>query len=137
MRTVEEELELANRYVDYWKSELRLDHFDFEVVIRRPEEESSQGSCKSHPSFHRQKIWIPHPNDRTREDDLRFIRDLEITIVHELLHTKEFVWRKHPKIDKVFEEDEWVTSMHEDYLDAVAEAIVRARRQMRRVEDAE
>ena len=52
--------------------------------------------------------------------------------MHELLHTKEAPWRDHPKVYEVLDKDVWLKGLHEDSLDAVAEALVRARRGIRR-----
>ena len=88
--------------------------------------------CKIAFGRHRQKIELRHTSERTERDKTIFRRDLEVVIVHELLHTKETPWRDHPSVDKVFEDDKWLRGLHEDSLDAVAEALVRARRGMRR-----
>ena len=134
MATAEEgELSEAKDYVGYWQRELRLDHMDFEVMLGNVEEMGDKlGNCKMSPSRHRQKIIIRHPNERTAADVAVFRRDLEVVIVHELLHTKEFLWRDHPKVVTVMDEDVWLNRLHEDSLDAVAEALVRARRGIRR-----
>ncbi len=127
--TGERELNQAREYLAYWQRQLRLDHFDFEVILMMPEENSGYlGNCKMAPGCHRQKIQIRHPDDRTEKDKTFFRRDLEVVIVHELLHTKEATWRDHPKVSAVMEEDKWLRQLHEDSLDAFSEAMVRARR---------
>lgn len=123
------ELNQAQEYVSYWKSQLRLDHIDFEIVLYSPEENNGNlATCKISFPRHRQKIRIMHPSDRSERDKEVFRRGLEVAIVHELLHTKEMPWRDHPSIEEVFEKDKWLKELHEDSLDAVAEALVRARR---------
>ena len=117
------ELEQAQEYLSYWQPQLRLDHVDIEIYIMRPEERehSILADCRQSPPYHTQKIKIRNPSDRTERDGEYFRRDLEVCVVHELLHTKEI-------IDK----DEWLNQLHEDSLDAIAEALVRARRGMKR-----
>ena len=125
----ERELNEARAHLAYWQRQLRLDHYDFKVIVMNPEENGDYlGNCKFAPGRHLQKIAIRHPEDRTERDKEVFRRDLEVVIVHELLHTKEATWRDHPKINAVLDEDKWLKNLHEDSLDAVAEALVRARR---------
>ena len=129
--TPEEQQELAKAYdyLSYWRSQLRLDHIDFEVVFMNPEEDNHHlAVCKIATSRHQQKIEIRHPSQKCDRDKTFFRRDLEVVIVHELLHTKEAPWRDHPVIDEPFTKDKWLVQLHEDSLDAVAEALVRARR---------
>lgn len=129
----EQELAAAREYLTYWQRALRLDHFDIEVVLGNKEEMNENlGNCKVAPSRHRQKILIRHPDDRTATDLADFRRDLEVVVVHELLHTKEFPWRDHPKVSEAMDGDKWLVRLHEDSMDAIAEALVRARRGMKR-----
>jgi hypothetical protein len=131
--TEDQELKQAYEYLSYWQRELRLDHIDFEIFVIAPEENKNNlADCKVAPGRHQQKIGIRHPIDRKERDKFYFRRELEVTIVHELLHTKEFTWRDHPSIDAAFEKDKWLVELHEDSLDAVAEAMVRARRGIKR-----
>ena len=123
------ELRQANEYLAYWKPQLRLDHMDFELVFSNAEEDRGHlAVCKIAPSRHMQKIEIRHPSQRCERDGEFFRRDLECVIVHELLHTKECPWRDHPSVEDLFQKDKWLISLHEDSLDAIAEALVRARR---------
>jgi hypothetical protein len=129
----EKELAAAREHLGYWQRELRLDHIDFEIILMAPEDNNGNlGDCKHSFGRHRQKIRLYNPADRTDKDRAVFRRDLEVVIVHELLHTKEMPWRDHPKVDEIFDKDKWLEGLHEDSLDAVAEALVRARRGMRR-----
>jgi hypothetical protein len=129
----DQELAAARGHLEYWQRELRLDHIDFEIMLYNPGESDDQlGTCKVAPSKHRQKIILRNPRDRSEGDLAVFRHDLEVVIVHELLHTKEFPWRDHPAVGRVMDEDKWLRGLHEDSLDAVAEALVRARRGMRR-----
>lgn len=128
------ELEQAQEYLSYWQPQLRLDHVDIEIYIMRPEERehSILADCRQSPPYHTQKIKIRNPSDRTERDGEYFRRDLEVCVVHELLHTKEIPWYDHPKVKEVIDKDEWLNQLHEDSLDAIAEALVRARRGMKR-----
>lgn len=129
----EQELKQAYEYLSVWQRELRLDHVDFEIVFNSPEESNGHlATCKIAYGRHRQKIELRHPSERTERDSTVFRRDLEVVIVHELLHTKETPWRDHPSVEKVFVDDKWMAGLHEDSLDAIAEALVRARRGMKR-----
>jgi hypothetical protein len=129
----DKELQQAREYLSYWRPQLRLDHIDFTLIFQNVEENGNElANCKVAPSKHRQKISLRHPSQRTDADKEDFRRDLEVVIVHELLHTKEFPWRDHPKVDAVIDEDRWLNRLHEDSLDAIAEALVRARRGIRR-----
>jgi hypothetical protein len=122
------ELNQAVEYISYWKPQLRLDHIDFELYVKSPGEYITKlADCLVAPSRHRQKIGLRNPKDRSERDRDIFRHDLEVAVVHELLHTKEMLWRDHPKVDEVFK-DKWLEELHEDSLDAVAEALVRARR---------
>lgn len=127
------ELNQAYEYLAYWQPQLRLDHIDFEIVLYSPEEHNGHlATCKVAPARHRQKIELRHPSDRTERDRGVFRRDPEVVVVHELIHTKEMLWRDHPSVDEVFEKDKWLAGLHEDSMDAIAEALVRARRGIQR-----
>ena len=127
------ELQHAKDCLAYWQPQLRLNHIDFEIVFSNPEESSGHlAVCKIAYGRHRQKIELRHPSERTERDKTVFRRELEVVIVHELLHTKETPWRDHPSVDKIFIEDKWLAGLHEDSIDAIAEALVRARRGMTR-----
>ena len=114
-------------------SHVVLDHVDFEIMLANPgEARGNLATCKIAFSRHRQKIELRHPSERNESDKGDFRRDLEVVIVHELLHTKEMLWRDHPAVDKIFVDDKWLNGLHEDSLDAIAEALVRARRGINR-----
>jgi len=125
----DKELQQAKEYLSYWQRQLRLDHIDFEIFLMIPGEDNDQvANCKINPSRHRQKIGLRHPSQRSERDKDIFRHDLEVCIVHELLHTKEASWRDHPNVVTVLDDDKWLHDRHEDSLDAVSEALVRARR---------
>jgi hypothetical protein len=133
--TPQEEWELAHAKdcLVYWQRQLRLDHIDFEIVFANPEEDNGHlAVCKIAFRRHQQKIEIRHPSQKCERDQFFFRRDPEVVVVHELLHSKETPWRDHPSVDDVFAKDKWLTQLHEDSLDAIAEALVRARRGINR-----
>ena len=128
----EKEIALAKEYLAYWKPQLRLDHIDFEIAIGVSGEMGNKmANCNFSPLYHRQKLMIRHPEDRTLSDKRFFRCDLEVYLVHELLHTKEFLWRDHPSA-KPLDDDKWLKQLHEDSMDAIAEALVRVRRGLTR-----
>ncbi len=123
------EINEAYGYLSYWQRQLRLDHLDISIEIMRPSEKRGTLADSSEaPPYHCQRLRIRHPEDRTESDRKIFRFDLEVCIVHELLHTKEIPWRDNPKVKEIIDKDEWLKQLHEDSLDAVAEALVRARR---------
>lgn len=131
----EKELALAKEYLAYWKPQLRLDHVDIEIALGSPEEMGSKlANCNMAPRYHQQKIMLRHPADRSSSDERFLRRDLEVCLVHELLHTKEFPWRDHPAVEKAIDEDKWLKQLHEDSMDAIAEALVRVRRGLTRTQ---
>lgn len=116
-------------YLAFWKRELRLDHWDIEMRYAAVDEITSQGtSCAAR--YHRAQILLRSPQDRCPDDDSRFRLDYEVIVVHELLHILESVWRDNPKVEEVLDKDEWIRRLHENTLDATAEALVRVRRGM-------
>jgi len=129
----EKELSLAKEYLAYWQPQLRLDHFDFEFFLMPPGENGGKlANCNFAPERHRQKIGLRHPTQRSERDLGSLRSDLEVCVVHELLHTKEFPWRDHPNVAKALDDDKWLKELHEDSMDAIAEALVRVRRGLTR-----
>lgn len=122
-----QKIEELKEIMKFWQRELRLDHWDIEIRFAAKEElYYSQGnSCAGR--YHRAQIRLKPESERTRDEIDRFLLDYEVVIVHELLHIKESVWRDNPKVEEVLDKDEWIRRLHEDSLDATAEALVRAR----------
>lgn len=116
-------------YLAFWKRELRLDHWDIEMRYAAVDEITSMGnSCAAR--YHRAQILLRSPQDRCPDDESRFRLDYEVIVVHELIHILESVWRDNPKVEEVLDKDEWIRRLHENTLDATAEALVRVRRGM-------
>lgn len=129
--TENEELQQASEHLSYWKRQLRLDHWDIEMRYAAVDEIRSMGNSFA-ARYHRAQILLRSPQDRCPDDESRFRLDYEVIIVHELLHILESVWRDNPKVEEVLDKDEWIKRLHEDTLDATAEALVRARRGIQR-----
>lgn len=119
--------EIKSQYLDFWQRELRLDHWDIECRFANTDEIDSMGrSCAAR--YHRAQILLRPEVDRCPDDNSRFRLDFEVIVVHELIHIKESQWRDNPRVVDILDKDEWVQRLHEDSLDAIAEALVRARR---------
>jgi hypothetical protein len=124
----DKELQQAKEYLSYWQPQLRLDHIDFELVLMIPEENKNQlANCKVNLSRHRQKIALRHPSQRSEIDRSDFRRDLEVSVVHELLHIVNSVWMDKGGIPKAME-NEVLAELENNANDTIAEALVRARR---------
>lgn len=110
----------------YWQRELRLDHWDIEMRFANVDEIPGHGQSSS-ARYHRGVILLRPTQDRCPDDNSRFRLSYEVIIVHELLHILESVWRDNPKVEEVLDKDTWIRRLHENTLDATAEALVRAR----------
>lgn len=123
----EKELQQAREYLSYWQRELRLDHWDIEFRFsQRDELGDAAGRCATR-RYNGAIIVLLAKDGMIPEYDRHFRNDMEVRMVHELLHIKESLWRDNPKLN-VMDDDEWIRRVHEECLDAVAEALVRARR---------
>jgi hypothetical protein len=79
--------QLAKEYLNYWKKQLRLLDWKFTIkVVDKIEELSCFGITKQHPTDQSADIEVFDPEKIP--EDWRGIRDLEVTIVHEILHTR-------------------------------------------------
>lgn len=114
---------------DYWQRQLRLDHLD--IILREAELwelRSNEIAINRVVGYSRAMVVLEPAKDRMPSQDDHFHYDREVQLVHELLHIKESEWRERPEVSKVMDEDKWLKQLHEDSLDAMAEALVRARR---------
>ena len=119
--------DIRANYLNFWQRELRLDHWDIECRFANVDEIQGHGqSCAAR--YHRAQILLRPEADRCPDDNARFRLNYEVIIVHELIHIKESQWRDNPIVEAVLDKDEWIRRQHEDSLDAIAEALVRARR---------
>jgi hypothetical protein len=126
------EIKKAQAFLAYWQRQLRLDHWDVELRLGAPDEMTDGASAQSATRRYNGAVIVVRPEQETVPALQRFLRnDLEVRIVHELLHIKESLWRNNPKLN-VMDEDRWINRLHEECLDAIAEALVRARRGMER-----
>lgn len=115
----------------YWQRQLRLDHWDIELRFAGTDEIEGQGKSAV-TVFHKARILLCPQVDRSPSLKTIFRLDYEVVIVHELLHILESVWRDNPNVRDVMDEDEWIRQLHENSLDATAEALVRVRRGLER-----
>ena len=126
------ELDTAGEYLAYWQRELRLEDRDIELRMAALEEMGDNSGAISAVRKYNGAVIIVSPKEQFEPTLLRFFRnDLEVRIVHELLHIKESLWRDNPKLS-VMDDDGWIQRIHEECLDAIAEALVRVRRKIKR-----
>ena len=126
------ELSLGLERLKYWQRQLRMDHWDIELRLAgRDELEDAAGQCATRR--YNGAVVILLADESMIPEYKRFFRlDPEVRLVHELLHLKESLWRDNPKVEAVMDEDKWIKRLHEECLDAVAEALVRTRRGVER-----
>lgn len=114
----------------YWQRQLRLDDKEFQIRwLSKGEEDGARGACEEYTYAHRFVILVQHPDDIDRECE--FNSDYEVVLVHELLHARQEAWIC-SKIDRIFKTHEVQHQIYEVSHDAIAEALVRARRGIQR-----
>jgi hypothetical protein len=126
-------MEKLNSDLSHWKRELRLDGLDIVLrwLAKEDEDEDVIGCMDSASGSLYFVICLRHPEHLTdRQKDREFNSDTEVTLVHELLHVRDDGWNT-KKFQKLVEEDAFYQA-HEVSIDAVAEALVRARRGIQR-----
>jgi hypothetical protein len=71
----------------YWQRQLRLEDWDLQLHVNvRPEMlDGATGQCRTNLVLRAAKIFIADPSLLDLED-LEVMRDVEVTLVHELLH---------------------------------------------------
>jgi hypothetical protein len=75
----------ADRLLAEWQKTLKLR--DWDIAVEVPEKNiESQGSCLFYPSVRQARITLCHPRYKPKETITLW--DMEVTIVHELLHVK-------------------------------------------------
>jgi hypothetical protein len=94
-----------NRYCERWQEMLRLQHWKLKVRYGRAREMVSDengsiawGRCMVNENHLRAKMLILHPDDY-EDDEGR--QDIEVTIVHELLHVLMHPLRREAKYPDV------------------------------------
>jgi len=119
--------------LEYWQRELRLDHWDINLRWAAPGEIPTAAGTSIAGRYHQATILLQYPGDRAVRDLADVGLGYELTLVHELRHIQESIWRDNPKIEAVMDNDPWIQRWHEAIHDATAEALVRARRGLRRL----
>ena len=76
---------LANQYLKYWQKQLRLLDWEFKLEISTNPEDFF-GRNIQNPNYQSAIITLLHPDSIPK--DWSRIADLEVTLVHELLHTR-------------------------------------------------
>lgn len=132
--TPEEIMDEIRGHLLHWQRELRLDGADVELRWMEKDEDHPDliGRCDSESESSYFIISFRHPDHRQEKARQRiFNSDWEVVLVHELLHVRDDNWRSDRRIWKVLKE-EVPSQVYEIAIDAVAEALVRARRGLRR-----
>jgi hypothetical protein len=126
----EQIMEQLQADLKHWQRELRLEDFDIEIRwMARGEEPEKLGRFYDYSLSQLFIIAIEHPDRRAMMDHIRPLNgDYEVVLVHELLHARDVRWRGHLDIQGLLNEQETLNELYEISLDAVAEALVRARR---------
>jgi hypothetical protein len=112
----------------YWKRQLRLD--DLDITLRWMAQHERDGDVGVHypePLCHRHVIAVRHPDHLSTFEKKEFSADYEVILVHEVLHCRENRWKETQEMREALE-NELVQHNYEISLDAIAEALVRARR---------
>jgi hypothetical protein len=77
----------ALAYVNYWQKQLRLMDWNFEIAILEDPEQAEGFAINRHsPNYQCSKITILNPEKVP--EHWTGCSDLEVTVVHELLHTR-------------------------------------------------
>ena len=122
-----------NADLAYWQRQLRLDNMDIKLrwMVDREDEDAL---AKNFPqnNNHNALIALRNPNDIPKMWLKDFSSDMEVNLVHELLHIRDYGWAHSNHFDHLFTNDDTLQRHHEMSIDAVAEALVRARRGMMR-----
>lgn len=111
----------------FWQHHLHLDNWNIKVKVM--DDISQMGDCSGlntqHPSFQEARIRVLNP-DKIPEDWGEFgKRDLEVTLVHELLHTRFIYCIPHPKDNPL---NKLLHYQEEQAIERTAIALVAARR---------
>jgi recombinational DNA repair protein RecR len=132
--TPEQIMEQLHADLKHWQRELRLEDFDIEIRwMARGEEHEKLGKCYDYSLSQLFIIAVEHPDRRAMMENVRpFNGDFEVILVHELLHSRDIRWRGFSEIQSLLNENETLNELYEISLDAVAEALVRARRRITR-----
>jgi hypothetical protein len=134
IRAEEDIWEKLNNDLAYWKNQLRLDGVEIELRWLTYDEVASDsrvGQWENMSRAHLFRIGIAPYNLRPLECSDLFNCDYEVTLVHELLHIVNSAWMDKGGIPQAMENDV-LAELENDANDTVAEALVRARRGIKR-----
>ena len=130
-KTPEQIVEQLQIDLKYWQRELRIEHIDIHFRwLAKGENSNVYATTWTYPKIHFAIIAFNLPQNRNAEIDLEFNGSYEVVLVHELLHVRDSNWRS-SRIQELLD-DEVTDELYEISVDAVAEALVRARRGIKR-----
>jgi hypothetical protein len=132
--TPQQQMKQLHSDLIYWQRELRLDGVEIELrwlEFEDVKDEKVVGKFFSFSPSHRFEIGIAPDLMRELNGIGIFNTDNEVILIHELLHIVDCRWMENNESEEVFR-NEAIKYHHEIALDSVAEALVRARRGMKR-----
>jgi len=142
-KTPEQIMDQLHAYLAYWQRELRLD--GVEIKIEWIEENENKGKKFDYCNLGNMEefsgsflyiIKIENQGKLKGHESAQFGEDYECILVHELIHVLNFTWDRNSNIVPYLipEEDtnEVLGQLYEASINAIAEALVRARRGMKR-----
>jgi hypothetical protein len=104
----------------YWRRQLRITNWKFEIqVLPYKEGEAAFGQNEMDPNF--EKAYITLRDPATMPKEVKGVRDIEVTLVHELLHTRLLYVAPISKKKK----KKWMTEM---CVETISQALVANRR---------
>jgi hypothetical protein len=117
--------------LNYWQRELRIENIDIELRWLSKEEAPDKFALSwPYLELHYAVLAFQLPQNCLCMIHRSFNSDYEVVLVHELLHVRDSNWRS-SEIRELLDE-EVTLELYEISIDAVAEALVRARRGMKR-----
>ena len=130
-KTPEQIMEKLHSDLKHWQRELRIENIDIEMRWLYKEEAPDKFALNwVYPELHYALLAFQLPQNRLCLICRSFNSDYEVVLVHELLHVRDSNWRS-SEIRELLDE-EVTLELYEISIDAVAEALVRARRGMKR-----
>ena len=126
-KTPEQIMEKIHVDIKHWQRELRIENIDIEIRWLATGEAPDKFAMNwVYEELHFATIGFQLPQNRNCLIVRSFNSDYEVVLVHELLHVRDSNWRS-SEIQELLDEE--VTNvLYEISLDAIAEALVRARR---------
>jgi hypothetical protein len=126
-KTPEQIMEKLQADLKHWQRELRIEDIDIELRWLAKEEIPDKFAANwVYAQTHFATLAFQLPQNRNYLILRPFNSDYEVVLVHELLHVRDSDWRS-TEIQELLA-DEVTAELYEIAIDAVAEALVRARR---------